>query len=140
MKQGAGFKRLTKTEARYLVFQDLPLVDEEKYEMGECLKRSSELWVGIYRGTIGCVWGLIPPTILSDKAYLWLYTNQDMVLEHQFTFIRASQIIVKGLLEKYSVIYGTVERKYPRARLWIEWLGGEITPEGNTLRFEIRRK
>lgn len=123
-----------------MVFNDLPLAENERFEMDECIKKSMHLWVGMYQGVIGCVWGLMPATMLSDQAYLWLYTNQDMVLEHQFTFIRQSQMIIKGLLERYSVLYGTVERKYPRARLWIEWLGGKITPDGDVLRFEIRRK
>jgi hypothetical protein len=37
--------------------------------------RSSDTWAGLVDEEVACVWGLIPPSILGDKAYLWLITT-----------------------------------------------------------------
>jgi hypothetical protein len=84
---------------------------------------------------------VIPPTILSDRAYLWLYTDEEKVSEHQFVFIRRSQIAVKRLLDEYKVLYGTTDATSKKTIRWLKWLGAEFIPSGDrTLEFVIRRK
>ena len=104
-----------------------------------CLRRSIT-----YQGRLGdeiaCVWGLIPPTLLSDTAYLWLLTT-DIIAEHKFLFIRYSQLFIEHMLTKYPVIVGDCFVENASAIRWLKWLGAEFGPEIQGRRnFTIRAK
>ena len=94
----------------------------------ECMWRSIEVRQGLVDGKVACAWGLIPPTILSQTAYLWLLTT-DIIVEHKFLFIRYSQRYVEEALKTYPNIIGDVVGDNPSAKRWIKWLGGEFGPE-----------
>jgi hypothetical protein len=96
----------------------------------ECIWRSIEIRQGLVDGKVACAWGLIPPTILSNTAYLWLLTT-DIIAEHKFLFIRHSQRYIEETLKKYPTIIGDVIGHNPPARKWIQWLGGEFGPAIN---------
>lgn len=101
---------------------------------------SAMTWQGTVDGEIACVFGLIPPTMLSEKAYLWLLAT-DLVDQHKFVFIRYSQRLVEFMLERFPVITGDCLIGEERAIRWVKWLGGKFTaPLGNRLPFEIRKK
>ena len=106
----------------------------------ECMWRSIEVRQGLVDGKVACAWGLIPPTVLSNTAYLWLLTT-DIIAEHKFLFIRHSQRYIEEALKKYPTIIGDVIGHNPPARKWIQWLGGEFGPmvAGRTP-FTIRAK
>ena len=104
----------------------------------ECLWRSEDVQYGLVDGRVACVWGLIPPTLLSESAYLWLLTT-DIVAEHKFLFVRNAQIYVGDMLKRYPTLYGDVGD--PRAIRWLRWLGAEILPPvGGRVPFVIRRR
>lgn len=106
----------------------------------QVLTQSVVTWAGWYDGEIACVWGLIPPTILSDRAYLWSLTT-DLIEEHKFIFIRHSQRAIEILLDTYETIVGTTDAKDKRAVRWLKWLGAEFEPgDGGALNFVIRKK
>lgn len=142
MKQGPAIEQLPKNELRRLIRRDLDLDTGQQATMTKCIDRSFDVWIGLYDGVIGCVWGVVHPTLLSNRAYFWLYTNDKMVLEHQFVFIRGSQIVLEDLLTRYETIYGEVEAKYPRAKRWLQWMGAKFSKReySNVVDFEIRRK
>lgn len=128
-------------EARRIIRERLRLSDADRKVMNNCLTSSFSVWVGLRDEEIYCVWGVIPPTILSNRAYLWLYTDEEKVVERQFTFIRWSQIAVKQLLEEYDVLYGTVGSANEKTLRWLKWLGAEFERGlGGRLEFTIRRK
>jgi len=104
----------------------------------KCIYSAGKLWAGFIDGELVCFWGLMPPSLLSDKAYLWLYTTP--ALEgNEFYFIRKSQIAVKLALEEYAEIIGHVTNV--KAIRWIKWVGGEFSDlEGPVIPFRIRRK
>lgn len=103
----------------------------------ECLWRSEDVQYGILDGRVACVWGLIPPTLLSECAYLWLLTT-DIVVEHKFLFVRNAQIYVEDMLKRYPILYGDVGD--PRAVKWLKWLGAVIgEPIDGRIPFMIRR-
>lgn len=113
---------------------------EEQGIMNSFLYASQDLYIGTVDGEIACVWGCVPPTLLSSQAYIWLYTTE-LALEHQFTFIRHSQIAVEKLLEKYDFITGTTITGNDRAVRWLKWLGAKFQePIGRKMSFEIRKK
>ena len=100
--------------------------------------RSSDTWIGKVDGNIACAWGLIPPSLLGDKAYLWLITT-DLVDEHPFCFVRHSQMVIKELLKEYPIIYGHVLPDNKRGLKWLKWLGVRILiGTGKLYEFELR--
>lgn len=101
---------------------------------------SVDVQVGYIDDELACVWGLQPPTLLSDRAYLWLYVT-DVVQEHTFTFIRQSQIAVQRMLETYPMLYGRVEVGNIKAIPWLRWLGATFGESiDGRIPFFIRRK
>ena len=112
----------------------------EAEAMTFCMRISAELWQGTVDGEIACVWGLIPPTLMSNQAYLWLYTNE-LVLEHQFLFVRYSQRMVEHMLDQYDTIVGHVRVGSDRSIRWLRWLGAVLgEPTGTKIPFTIRNK
>ena len=101
---------------------------------------STHCWSGSVDGELACMWGLVPPTLLSDQAYLWLVVT-DLVEAHRFTFVRHSQRVIDELLDLYPIIVGHCERGNEEAMRWIRWLGGTFGPWQKGFRpFQIRRK
>jgi hypothetical protein len=70
----------------------------------------------------------VPPTLLSDHAYLWLMVN-DLVKEHQFCFVRHSQMELAKMLEKYPTIVGHCDRRHKDSMRWLRWLGAKFSDE-----------
>ena len=111
------------------ILQRSPVADVPGAEeiMKECMFRSIEVRYGFVNGVPACVWGLIPPTLLSSTAYLWLLTT-DIVVEHKFLFIRHSQRYIEEALKEWPTIIGTCDINNHSAKRWLEWLGAEFTP------------
>lgn len=101
--------------------------------------QSVEVQSGYIDGQLACVWGLMPPSLLSQRAYLWLYVT-DVVKEHTFIFIRQSQIAIKRMLEDYPELYGEIEIDNYKAITWLRWLGASLgEPFDGRIPFTIRR-
>lgn len=104
----------------------------------ECMYRSIEVRYGLVDSEVACMWGLIPPTLLSTTAYLWLLTT-DIVAEHKFLFIRHSQRYIEEALNIYPTIIGDCLVGNRAAKRWLQWLGAEFTePVGGRIPFTIR--
>lgn len=103
---------------------DVPGAEEA---LREYIYRSIEVQLGLIDGKPACVWGLIPPTLLSTTAYLWLLTT-DIVAEHKFLFVRHSQRYIEEALRIYPEIVGDVIVPNLSAVRWIKWLGGVFEP------------
>jgi hypothetical protein len=98
---------------------------------------SVSIWAGLINGELAAMWGLMPPTVLSNQAYLWLYTTE--ALEgHEFVLIRHSQLVVKEMLREYSSICGHAVVSNHKAIRWLKWLGAKFeAPLGGGLPFRI---
>jgi len=106
----------------------------------DCMYRSVEVRAGLVDGEVACMWGLIPPTILSDTAWLWLLTT-DIIAEHKFLFIRHSQRYIEEALKEYPNIIGDVMIDNRPAQRWLKWLGAEFKePVGKRIPFVIKAK
>ena len=99
---------------------------------------SPTMWKGIVDDRLLCIWGVIPPTLLSDRAYLWLITTE-AVKDHEFILVRRSQIEIKQILKRYKAIYGHCQVGADRSVRWLRWLGATFgEPEGRLVPFVIR--
>ena len=104
------------------------LSPKEKRLIDYCHKLSSTTWLGFRDERLVCVWGIMPPSILSTEVYLWLHTTE-AIKTTQFLFIRRSQVFVQELLREYSAIVGHVKVDAPHSKKWLKWLGAKF---GNT--------
>lgn len=93
--------------------------------LSDCLFRSVEIRWGLINGKFACVWGLIPPTLLSHASWLWLMTTP-LVEEHKFLFVRHSQRWLEEALKRYPEIIGDCITGNDRGRRWLTWLGAEF--------------
>lgn len=111
---------------------------EAEEALREYIYRSIEVRLGLIDGKPACVWGLIPPTLLSQQAYLWLLTT-NIVAEHKFLFVRHSQRYIEEALKIYPEIVGDVIVPNEPAMKWIKWLGGvfEAAPVAGRWVFRI---
>ena len=138
----AQLKRIDRAEVMRLISESecVKLSENDKKIFDRCLMLTSSLWVGLVEGKLICTWGLIPPTLMSDQAYLWLYTTPALK-EHQFIFVRKSQIALEGMLKEYPLITGHASAENTQAIRWLKWLGATFSdPVGKFLPFTIRKK
>lgn len=136
----AEIVRLEGSAAYDLIFPEhlamLSVINQET--MQRAMMNSSRVWLGIDGAQVLAVWGLIPPTLLSDRAYLWLFTTKHFT-GHQFVFIRHSQRAVQAMLEEFPCIIGHGVVGADKSLRWLRWLGAKFgEPQGEFLPFEIR--
>ena len=114
--------------------------DVQQMVLRNCIDRSAPLWAGFVDGEFVCTWGLIPPTILSDRAYLWLHCTP--ALEgNEFAFVRHSQVVIEEMLKDYPIIQGHTFADNTRAIRWLRWLGAKFgEPEEGVRSFTILKK
>lgn len=116
------------------------LPHQEHEIMHRFMLNSPLVWIGRDGNEVLCFMGLIPPTLLSDRAYLWMRTT-DASREHLFVLIRQSQRLITRMLQDFPLIVGHCEANNPKAIRWLRWLGAEFGfPEGRLIPFEIRAK
>lgn len=119
-------------------FKGMSVVDRETMEY--CLKLSPVAWEASVDGKGACIWGMIPPSLMSDRAYIWLWTT-DVADAHQFILVRRSRMMMDEMLKEYSVLVGCCHVDDPRAARWLRWLGAEFgQPDGKKIPFQIRKK
>lgn len=106
-----------------------------------CQSLSSEVWTGYVDGNLICCWGLIPPTLLSNQAYLWMHSTP-AIRDHQFLLVRHSQRIIEHVLTQYDKIVGDCLVDAADSIRWLKWLGAEFYESGSECycSFIIQRK
>lgn len=138
----ATISSATKSEIQKLIRESKggTLGEHDQRLLDTCLMFTETVRVGLVQGQAVCAWGLIPPTLLSNSAYLWLYTTEG-VRDHEFLFVRNSQRVIEGLLKEYDSINGHAHVTNTRAIRWLRWLGATFSePVNDTLPFTIKRK
>lgn len=96
---------------------------------------SVPLLVGTYDSKLLCLVGLIPPTFLSDTAYIWCYDTAE-VRNHSILFGRHARRLLTSLRRAYPRILGHCNN--PRSIAWLTSLGATfIGTQGTASTFEI---
>lgn len=134
--------RLSRTEIDLIVSEKIQstLSSDKLIRFSRCLLSTPIVWAGYVDGLVVCVWGLMPPTLVSDDAYLWLYVIEP-VKEYQFVFIRHSQRFIEEALKMFKTIIGDCEVEAAKSIRWIKWLGGVFgEPNGNLIPFSIKAR
>jgi hypothetical protein len=107
--------------------------------MDFCLLMSTDIWAGFINDKLACIWGIIPPTLMSYQAYLWLYTT-DTIKGHEFVLVRHSQLVIDELLEVYPSIVGHATMGSDKSIRWLKWLGATFgPPQGTNVPFRISK-
>jgi hypothetical protein len=131
-------KKVSNTEARRHALA-LNLGEEEWKAMDFALLMSTVIWAMFIDKKLACLWGLIPPTLMSHQAYLWFYTT-DVIVEHQFVLVRHSQMAIEEILKDYPSIVGHATMGADKSIRWLKWLGAEFgPPQGTGVPFRITR-
>lgn len=131
-------KKVSASEARRLI-NGIVLDATGERTMDFCLMMSTVIWAGFINGGLACIWGVIPPTLMSDRAYLWLYTT-DLIKEHQFTLVRHSQLVMEEILSEYPTVVGHAIIGSDKSIRWLKWLGAKFgPPQGTAIPFRITR-
>ena len=113
-------------------------IDRKQLDLFDYCQTLGEVYTGFVDGEFICCWGLVPPSFLSNQAYLWMWAPNPM--KHQFVFIRRSQIQVQKMLERYDQIVGDCEEANKSAQRWLQWLGAEFdVPKAGLIHFVIKR-
>ncbi len=113
---------------------------EQKVIVERHLRNTVPMYAGYFDNEFAAVWGVIPPTLSSNQAYIWVYTTE-AIIGHEFLFVRYSQRMVEELLKSYERIVGVTLVGEDRSIRWLKWLGAEYgEPDGKVLPFVIRRK
>jgi hypothetical protein len=116
------------------------LTDHEARALDISLAITQKVWVGILDGECACAWGLIPPTLLSSQAHLWLYTTK-LIEGNEFLFWRCSQRAIEDMLKEYPLITGVADPAAPKSIRWLRCLGATFgEPQGKLIPFFIRAK
>lgn len=118
------------------VVKDLRVYDQTDVErvgleveetIRSAIRDSMFSWTGIKDDQVLCIFGVKCASLTSDEGYLWMVTTS-LVEQHQFTFVRHSQLVVEALRHDFRRIHGMVDARYDRSIQWIKWLGFTIEP------------
>lgn len=108
--------------------------------MRACQLLSGEMWVAYIDDALACCWSVVPPTIFSQQAYLWLY-HTDKFAEHKFILVRKSQIVIEVMLERYPILIGHCKVGADSSIRWLRWLGAVFgEPIADAIPFTIRKR
>jgi hypothetical protein len=106
--------------------------------MRRAILNSTWVWIGDVNGEIFGFWGLIAPTLLSDRAYLWFFST-DSLCRHIFRFVRHSRRVTTELLAHYPILVGHGRSNDEQSLRWLRWCGAVFGPsQGDLIPFEIR--
>lgn len=108
-----------------LIESDTDLTELSIAKLKIFVKASAQLYLGYVDTKLLALWGLIPPTLMSDQAYLWLHVTSALK-GHEFFLVRHSQCVVEEALKVYPTIVGHTLDTNTKAIRWLEWLGAKF--------------
>ena len=113
--------------------ESLPIDPDSLTDICRAAGLSDPIFRGDYRGHLLVVLGFIPPTILADDAYLWMYTGE---LAREFPYIigRWGWRVTRAAFHRYPRLVGHCNRDSAH---WLRRLGAQVTPGPGGLTFRL---
>lgn len=71
------------------------------------------------------MFGIVPQTLLSDKANVWLLAT-DGILKVRKSFLKHCKEFIGIMLKEYSVLENYVDARNTLSIRWLKWCGAEI--------------
>jgi hypothetical protein len=123
---------------RLLLAHLAPLSELNQDTMTRAINNSDWIWIGEHNGEIFGYWGLIPPTICSDRAYLW-FMHTETLCRCIFSFVRHSRRVTAELLSHYPILVGHGRSDNEQSLRWLRWCGAQFgEAQGPLIPFEIK--
>jgi hypothetical protein len=130
-------ERVSTFDLRGLLGFDCP---EETFKLhADCLTQSTAVWLGKVDGVDACAIGVIPISIFSERAYLWMIHTK-ICEQHPLRFIRWSRRVLDDILLLYPTLIGLCHPDNVYGKRWLEWLGSRFVDGdiyNSHLRFRI---
>lgn len=113
----------------------------------DLLARNIEMSLESYTGFIDdvpvCVFGIYAETYLSGRAIPWMIATAE-IKKVKREFFSLSKEFIEDALERYPVLYGSVDANFTNSIRWLSWLGFHLTGQekvGNITMhtFEMRK-
>ncbi len=89
------------------------------------LKVSRDAKTGLADGREVCMFGVVPPSLLSNIGVPWLLTAVELP-QHGTKFLRESRATFDGWRREYEVLANYVDARHKTAIRWLDWLGFTI--------------
>jgi hypothetical protein len=94
-----------------------------KDSLTQCIKYSKHTWVGLYNGTIECVFGL--GEVNSQIGVPW-FLSTDKFNEFKIAFGKESKRVVDTMLALYPNLINLIDSRNSVSINWLKWLGFTI--------------
>lgn len=91
------------------------------------MKRSSESFTLVHKEKIVGMLGLVPDSLISERATVWLLTTNE-IYSMWIRFLKISKPIIEGLQAKYPVLYNFVDSRNEQCLRWLRWCGAKVYP------------
>lgn len=113
-----------------------PVLSSREAQMFDHAQSVGAVYVATIDTRFVACWGIIPPTFMSDQAYLWFWGPP---VRFPMAVLRYSRQVIRAALERYPLLHGHCNCGAASMR-WMQWLGAEFgQPRGDLIPFEIRR-
>lgn len=70
------------------------------------------------------MFGLVPDSILGDKAGVWLLGTEDIATVKK-SFCEFSRKVIKYFVGQYPILFTQVDGRYTKTHRWLKWLGAK---------------
>ena len=94
-------------------------------------EHSDEAWTATYNDVIICVFGVKRTNLLSDVAYPWLITTNE-VKRHKRNFLKGAKISIAYWLKRYNTLENYVPSEFGMLIKWVRWVGFTVFPAAPT--------
>jgi hypothetical protein len=109
-------------------------------ELAQSFAQSRQRYT-IERGGVPlAMFGILPETILGDRAVVWLLGTDDLA-KIKKTFVRGTGLFLRKFLEEYPILFNFVPADYTQTIRWLEAFGARFdAPEPVGRRGEMIRR
>lgn len=98
----------------------------------ESVEASAKAWAGLADGTLVCLFGVVPKSLVGITGIPWLLGSDD-VCAYSRQFLRRNRAYVDVMLADFPYLINVVDARNAVSIRWLKWLGfrfGQPVPMG----------